>query len=254
MIKIFDVWLPTAFLYFVFYSVFGWVLETIYCSVPKRRFVKRGFLMGPICPIYGMGAMIIILPLSQFKDQLWLFTILAVVLCTALEYLIGWQLEVTTGMKYWDYSRFKFNIKGRVCLWNSVLWGVLAYAAVFWIHPQTEKLFARIPMETQKILAIVLAVILILDMAYTCHRLAVMAKLFKKLEQLHNSIDIDGNGHVSRKELIETIQRRAELHSQSWRRKFPMKSERFGKYLANMRTGHVKFKDWWAEQVDNFRK
>ena len=141
--------IPLLFLYFTFYSFCGWVWETVYCSIKERHYVPRGFLYGPLCPIYGVGFLLMILFFAPFRDNLVVFYFVAVVVMTAWEYLVGWFLETTTHIKYWDYSHVKLNIKGRVCLPVSLFWGVMSYVAVFWIHPPVARLFARIPMWLQ---------------------------------------------------------------------------------------------------------
>ncbi len=108
--------LPLLFLYFLWYSFLGWVMETIYCSCKERHFVFRGFLKGPICPIYGFGVLMMVLWLSHFTDNILLFYLIATVSMSAWEYFVGWLLEVTTQIKYWDYSLNRFTLKGRICL------------------------------------------------------------------------------------------------------------------------------------------
>ena len=104
------------FLYFLFYSFLGWLMETCYCSLHERRLVPRGFLYGPICPIYGCGVLLMILFFTPLKGNLLLFYVVAVIVMTSWEYFVAWLLEVTTHVKYWDYSNSRFNLKGRVCL------------------------------------------------------------------------------------------------------------------------------------------
>lgn len=171
------------FLYFIFYSFLGWAMETIYCSAVERRFVVRGFLLGPICPIYGVGALLMILPLSFFKDNLVVFYLVATVTLSAWEYFVGWFLETTTHVKYWDYSHFKFNIKGRITLWVCLWWGVLAYVAVFFIHPRTEALFAQLTVTQRHVLAGVLFVLLLVDSVTTIRKLALTARLMRMIEE-----------------------------------------------------------------------
>ena len=265
MHTIYGIPLATAFLYFIFYSVLGWVLETIYCSVGQKRFVRRGFLAGPLCPIYGIGTLLIILPLAKFKDSLPLFVIISVVVMTALEYFIGWLLEITTGLKYWDYSRFKLNIKGRVCLLNSIIWGFLAYAVMFWLHPPIERLFAKIPYNTQVTLAWILAVLLVLDIAYTMHKLAVMARLLKKVEDLREqleeqfeALDLDKDGHLNKNELHLAYQRlreRSKLHLANLRSRAPkLTSLRYKQLVDETQPARLNPKVTWAEIKDRFKK
>ncbi len=103
----------TVFLFFIIYSFIGWAMETLYCSVLEKRFVARGFLLGPICPIYGAGALLMVFFFSRFTYSLLLFYTVATVVMSAWEYFVGWLLEATTHMKYWDYSRHRFNLSGR---------------------------------------------------------------------------------------------------------------------------------------------
>ena len=105
--------LSNLFLYFILYSFLGWVMETCYCSIVERRLVARGFLYGPICPIYGGGVTLMILFFTPLKQNLALFYVVAVVVMTSWEYFVAWVLEVTTHVKYWDYSNFRLNLKGR---------------------------------------------------------------------------------------------------------------------------------------------
>lgn len=164
-------------LYFFFYSFLGWAMETCYCSIKERRLVPRGFLHGPICPIYGCGVLLMVLLFTPLKGNILLFYITAVVVMTSWEYFVGWFLEVTTHVKYWDYSDEKFNLKGRVCLWVALVWGVLSYVVIFWIHPQVEKLYQRVPLLLAYILCGVLGSILVVDAAFTIRQLALISRL-----------------------------------------------------------------------------
>ena len=118
------------FLHFVFYSFLGWVAETIYCSLLQGKFVYRGFLSGPVCPIYGFGAIFVITLLQPFKENILMLFLMGVVITSTLEYITSYLLEVIFHMKWWDYSKRKFNINGRVCAWNSSLFGILSVFAV----------------------------------------------------------------------------------------------------------------------------
>ena len=105
-------------------------METCYCSILEHRLVDRGFLYGPICPIYGAGVLLMVLFFTPLKHNLFVFYLTAVVVMTSWEYFVAWLLETTTHVRYWDYSRFRFNIKGRVCLWVALVWGALSYVVI----------------------------------------------------------------------------------------------------------------------------
>lgn len=171
------------FLYFIIYALLGWCMETVYCSIHERRLVPRGFLLGPICPIYGVGVLMMICWFAPFMGNPLLFYVIATVCMSTWEYFVGWFLEVTTHIKYWDYSMYKFNLKGRICLWVCLTWGALAYVILFWIHPVISQVVLKIPLTARYILSVVLAVILIADTVTTIRKLALSAQLMRKLEE-----------------------------------------------------------------------
>ena len=111
--------------YLVVYSFLGWVLETIFRSICEKKIINTGFLYGPFCPIYGVGAIIMLFGLNNFKGKYLLVFLISFIVLTLWEYLVGWLLEKVFKTKYWDYSDHKFNFKGRICLTNSIFWGIL---------------------------------------------------------------------------------------------------------------------------------
>ena len=130
--------------YFIVYSFLGWIMESIVRSIAEKKIINTGFLIGPICPIYGIGAIIITSFLSQFQNNLILLFIIAIVVLTTWEYLVGIILEKMFNTKYWDYSDQKFNFQGRICLVNSICWGVLAVVFIKYIHPSVQQIISRI--------------------------------------------------------------------------------------------------------------
>lgn len=178
------------FLYFIIYSFLGWILETVYCSVRERRFVARGFLYGPICPIYGVGVLMMLCWFAPFTGQPLLFYVVATVCMSAWEYLVGWLLETTTHIKYWDYSAHRFNLHGRICLSISLTWGVLAYLVIFWIHPVVAGLVERVPVFTLHVVDVVLLVLLAADAAATIRELALLTAMLRKLTQMGEELQV----------------------------------------------------------------
>lgn len=174
--------IPLLFLYFIFYSFCGWLWETCYCSIKERHYVPRGFLYGPVCPIYGVGFLLMVLFFAPFKDNLVVFYFVAVIVMTAWEYFVGWFLETTTHIKYWDYSDRRFNIKGRVCLEVSLFWGVMSYVAVFLIHPPVARLFARMPDWLQYTACGACLSLLLVDTVTTIRKLALVTKAMDRLQ------------------------------------------------------------------------
>ena len=134
-------------LYFFTYAFIGYVCEVIYCSIPKKKFVNRGYLYAPICPIYGYGAVIVILCFDWLTKYPWGFIVVAIggmLLTSLLEYLTSFVMEKLFHMRWWDYSNHKFNIKGRVCLLNSTLFMLLVMILMYGIHPIFKNLYAKI--------------------------------------------------------------------------------------------------------------
>ena len=177
-------------LYFFFYSFLGWVMETCYCSFLERKYVSRGFLYGPICPIYGVGVLMMVLFFKPLSGSPALFYITAVAVMSAWEYLVGWLLEVTTHVKYWDYSHIRFNLHGRICLPISLTWGVLSYIIIFWVHPQTERLFAQLAPWLSYVLCGAAIGVLISDATLTIRQLALVSKLTQSVARLSDELQL----------------------------------------------------------------
>ena len=132
-------------LLFFFYCFCGWVWESCYVSACQRHWVNRGFLHGPLLPIYGSGAIIILLatiPVAEDLRLVWLFGMLA---ATVLEYVTGGAMERIFKVRYWDYSNQKFNLNGHICLSSSIAWGFFSILLVRFVHPPIARLLARVP-------------------------------------------------------------------------------------------------------------
>lgn len=179
----FQIPLSLLFLYFVLYAFLGWVVETCYCSILERRFVARGFLYGPICPIHGVGVLMMICWFAPLTGNPFLFYLVATVCMSAWEYLVGWFLEITTHIKYWDYSNHRFNLHGRICLRISLAWGALAYLVIFWLHPALSQVVESVSVSTRHVLAIVALILLTADTLATIHQLALVHRMMTKLSE-----------------------------------------------------------------------
>jgi len=178
------------FLYFILYSFLGWVMETCYCSIMERRLVPRGFLYGPVCPIYGGGVTLMILFFTPLKTNLVLFYVVAVVVMTSWEYFVGWVLEITTHVKYWDYSQYRFNLKGRVCLWVALTWGVLSYIVIFFIHPPIQSLVEELPVWLEFMLCGAFLALLAVDATLTIRNLVLVALHVESVTQLGQELQL----------------------------------------------------------------
>ncbi len=178
------------FLYFMLYSFWGWLMETCNGTNSETRLVPRGFLYGPICPIYGAGVLLMVLFFTPLKGYLPLFYVVAVVVMSAWEYFVAWLLEVTTHVKYWDYSHFRFNLKGRICLWVALVWGLLSYVVIFWIHPPIAELYQSIPPWLVGTLCGALGVVLLVDVVLTVRHLALISRLVSGVTRLNEELQL----------------------------------------------------------------
>ena len=126
-------------LYFFLFAFIGWLMETIYAIFTLGHFVKRGFLYGPICPIYGFGALMLILFLAKYrKNNLKLF-IYAAVIFSVFEYIVSYCLDALFAMHWWDYTNEFFNLNGRITLSFSIAWGIIAILFINHIYPFLKK-------------------------------------------------------------------------------------------------------------------
>lgn len=135
--------IETWFLWLMIYSIIGWVYESTICSIGHRKLINRGFLNGPYCPIYGTGAVLVLLVLGRIQNPVLLFFAGALVTCS-LEYLTSWLMEKLFHARWWDYSKRKFNIGGRVCLIGAVVFGAFSVVLVLVLHPFVKSLTDRL--------------------------------------------------------------------------------------------------------------
>ena len=133
----------TWFLWLMIYSIIGWVYESTICSIGQRKLINRGFLNGPYCPIYGTGAVLVLLVLGRIQNPVLLFFAGAVLTCS-LEYLTSWLMEKLLHPRWWDYSKRKFNIGGRVCLIGAVVFGAFSVVLILVLHPWVKSLTDRL--------------------------------------------------------------------------------------------------------------
>lgn len=150
------------FLWLMIYSVAGWVYESIICSLDHGKFINRGFLNGPYCPIYGFGALLVLKILGGIENPFFLFVLGAILTCS-LEYAVSYVLEKLFGARWWDYSDKKFNINGRVCLLGAVVFGGFSLVLVKVIHPYINALTDMLPATFAHVLTIALLALFTAD-------------------------------------------------------------------------------------------
>ena len=161
-IELFVQYLPQMVIIFALISFGGWVYETIYCSVVEGEFTKRGFLFGPTCPIYGIGAIAEWLVLGQISNPFVVF-IIGAVLATVIEYSTGLFLERRFKKKWWDYSMFKFNLHGRICPQASAVFGAFSVTSVFVLVPTMLDVLMIFSKHTVSVVAFIVVTLYFLD-------------------------------------------------------------------------------------------
>ena len=193
--------------------------------------------------------LIMVLFFTPLKGNLLVFYVVAVVVMSAWEYFVGWLLEVTTHMKYWDYSNHPFNLKGRICLWVALVWGGLSYLVIFWIHPPIQQLYHRIPPWLVTTLCVTLLAVLLADTLLTLRHLALISKLVRGVSAAVQQLQL-ALGRTELPDLLagQTAKLRDRYGEQvasiqaSYRQqiaRLEQQSRRFRKRYANMRAaGH----------------
>ena len=161
-IELFVQYLPQMVIIFALISFGGWVYETIYCSVVEGEFTKRGFLFGPTCPIYGIGALAVWLVLGQISNPFIVF-IIGGFLATVIEYSTGLFLERRFKKKWWDYSMFKFNLHGRICPQASAVFGAFSVTSVFVLVPAMLNILMIFSKHTVSVVAFIVVTLYFLD-------------------------------------------------------------------------------------------
>lgn len=151
------------FMIFMIYSISGWILEVTCKYIDYKRFIDRGFLIGPYCPIYGFGAVLITFLLYRYeKDPIVLF-FMTVLTCGTLEYFTSWAMEKLFKARWWDYSKRKFNLDGRVCLGTLVPFGIFGLILTYITNPLLINRLNKVNIVTLNIIAIILLVIYMID-------------------------------------------------------------------------------------------
>lgn len=166
-------------LYFFIYSFIGWLMEVICKLVEKRKFVNRGFLVGPICPIYGYGVLLIVLLIGSYKGDLLAVFLKSILVCSILEYLTSYIMEKLFNARWWDYSNYKFNLNGRISLETMLPFGLLGVFVIYFLHPIVESMVCKLNSHFIIILSIILAVLYLFDNIFS----------FFILRKIKNEID-----------------------------------------------------------------
>ena len=182
-----------SILYFFVYGFLGWCTEVIFAAFKQHRFVNRGFLNGPICPIYGVGVTLVIACLEAFQSNLLLLYISSVILVTVLEGVTGWAMDKLFHNKWWDYSKLPFNIGGYVCLLFSLIWGVACVFIVYFVHPRIHQVLSLIPHTAGIALIAILGIALLSDIIVTTSAIVKFNQYLERLKHITDELHAISN-------------------------------------------------------------
>ena len=164
----------TYFLYFLIFAVVGWLLETAFSFYSLGHFTKRGFLYGPLCPIYGWGALILIMFFSKYKKHNLKLFLYAAIVFSVFEYIVSFGMEALFSLKWWDYTGEAFNLNGRIGAFYSFAWRIIAILFINFVYPFFKKklnlLLSKTPYKLTIFIVHALFVVLILDTVLSCLR------------------------------------------------------------------------------------
>ncbi len=158
--------IENLFFYFILYSVLGWIYETILVSIENGHTVNRGFLNGPYLPIYGFGSVLFLLLLGRVESPILIFFLAAVIACV-VEYATSLAMEKLFGARWWDYSKYKFNLNGRICLGAATVFGAFAVLLIKFIHPFALSVVLSIPPLVFLALDVAMTVVFFVDLVIT---------------------------------------------------------------------------------------
>ena len=177
---------------FYIYSVAGWIMESVNISIKNKKFTNRGFLIGPYCPIYGCGVVLITILLQKYHDDIPATFFLSILICGTLEYATSYFMERIFKARWWDYSTRKFNINGRICLETLIPFGIAGTAITIWINPFLLKYINMVPPIAMNIILGVISILFIADMIVSfkiVFNLKEMSKEFKdNTDEISNKV------------------------------------------------------------------
>lgn len=230
-------------LYFFTYGFLGWCTEVAFATVKQRKFVNRGFLNGPICPVYGVGVSIVVFFLMPYRDNRILLYILSTILVTLLEGLTGWLMDKIFHHKWWDYTGQPLNIGGYVCLVFSLIWGAACVVIMRGIHPVIHKMLSLIPQAVGIVIIAILELALFVDLYVTAagilklnRQLDAMAKIAAELRELSDKLGEDIYENVmDTLEVTEESRRRLEDAAEESKRRLEDAAEESKRRLEEHR-------------------
>lgn len=239
-------------LLFFIYSFIGWVWECCFVSVRKRRWVNRGFMYGPMLPIYGFGALAVLISTIRVRDSIPLIFLFGMVGATLLEYVTGAVMERLFNVKYWDYSNQKFNLNGYICLTSSLGWGLFSVLLVKFVHVPIEGAVLKIPTIIAEGIAFVLTVAAAVDVTQSFNDAMDLKRILAQLEESKKQIrKIQEKLKVASEEFVEDYRQRAGEFVEDYRRRVEEHVEDYRGRAEEMAEDYKKLAE---EHMDSYRQ
>ena len=239
-------------LFFFIYSFIGWVWECCFVSVRKRRWVNRGFMYGPMLPIYGFGALAVLISTIRVRDSIPLIFLFGMVGATLLEYVTGAAMERLFNVKYWDYSNQKFNLNGYICLTSSLGWGLFSVLLVKFVHVPIEGAVLKIPTIIAEGIAFVLTVAAAVDVTQSFNDAMDLKRILAQLEESKKQIrKIQEKLKVASEEFVEDYRQRAGEFVEDYRRRVEEHVEDYRGRAEEMAEDYKKLAE---EHMDSYRQ
>ncbi len=175
-------------LLFYLYCFIGWIWESCYVSLKKHKWINRGFLKGPLLPIYGSGAIVVLISTLTVENNLILVFFIGVISATILEYITGVAMEKLFHVRYWDYSKEPFNINGHICLISSLAWGVFSVLLVRFVNPNIARLVIIIPNGISEVISYIITVFITIDAVQSFNEAMDLKNILIKFTERNDAI------------------------------------------------------------------
>ena len=238
------------FIFFV-YAFLGWCTEVSYAALVTGRFVNRGFLNGPWCPVYGFGVVIVLAFLEPLKSNLLLLFLSSVVLTSALEWATGFVLEKIFHQRWWDYSDQPFNLNGYICLRFSIAWGLACLFVVKLLHPSVLLVIRLVPRGLGWTLLALLAAVMAVDLAATVRTIAKLNRRLSQLDQLAAKIKDASNDFGE--DLAERVLDAAEKGS-DWKEELEELTDRLAQRQEGLREDLGDFREDLQDHLESIQE
>lgn len=211
-----------SYLMFFIYSFVGWIVEVVYYGITEGKFINRGFLAGPLCPVYGLGFYAAIWAFEPFRHNFLIIFFGMATACTVVELIAGVILYHTFHMRWWDYSDYKLNFRGYICLRFFIYWGIAASLGIYVLHPAVKWLIAHINFPARVGIISFFTLILVIDIVTTIVTIIGFKKKFAAIEKMTHGVkgvsDLIGSQIYSAVDTVVTVSEPTRNHYEQYRK------------------------------------